>query len=61
MSKAAEFQDMCVADPYSSERFVERVRIELRAVTRFGYRPDVYDFLDAVILQHFYEFINGTS
>ena len=61
MSKAAEFLDVCVADPCSSERFFERVRIELRAVARFGYRPDVHDFLDAVILQSFYEFIHGTS
>jgi len=61
MSMAAELQDVCVADPRSSERFVERVRIELRAMTRFGYRSDVYDFLDAVILQHFDEFIYGTS
>jgi hypothetical protein len=52
---------VCVADPCSSERFFERVRIELRAVARFGYRPDVHDFLDAVILQGFYEFIHGTS
>ena len=61
MSKAAEFLDVCVGDPCSSERFVERVRIELRAVARFGNRPDVYDFLDAVILQYFYEGLHGTS
>ena len=61
MSMAAEFLDVCVGDPCFSERFVERVRIELRAVARFGYRPDVYDFLDTVILQYLYEVIHGTS
>lgn len=61
MSKAAEFLDVCVADACFSQRFIERVRIELRAVARFRYRSDVYDFLDAVILQYFDEFIYRTS
>ena len=61
MPTAAELLDVRVADSCSSERFVERVCIELLAVARFRYRPDVYDFLDAMILQYPYEFINGTS
>jgi hypothetical protein len=30
-------------------------------VARFRHRSDVYDFLDAVLLQYFDEFIHGTS
>ena len=61
MSMAAELLDVRVADACFSERFVERVSIELRAVARFGYRSDVNDFLDAVIFQYFDEFIHGMS
>ena len=61
MPPAAEFLDVRVADPCSSERFAEWVCVELRAMARFRYRPDVYDFVDAMILQYAYEFINGTS
>ena len=59
MSTTAELLDVCVADPCRSERFAERVHVELRAVARLGYRSDVYDFLDAMILQYAYELIHG--
>lgn len=61
MSATAELLDGFVADPCSSEKFIERICIELRAMARFGYRPDVHDLLDPVILQYLYEFINGMS
>jgi len=59
MSKAAELLEVCVADACCPERFVESVHVELGAVARSGYRPDVYDLLDAMMLQYSYEPIDG--